>query len=133
MTEGIAAIDRLPGEAKCGGTAAESATCPTMDGTACMIGCMDRMPAIGDARAGWHATPANRTRRLGRLIRRAREAKGDSQEALAFHAGITTGTLQRLELGHSDPAWSTVRAVARALDLSLRELAAAVESAREGS
>ncbi|HLI31216.1 MAG TPA: helix-turn-helix transcriptional regulator [Solirubrobacteraceae bacterium] len=77
--------------------------------------------------------PGEPDKALGAVIRRAREAKGDSQEALAFHAGITTGTLQRLELGHSDPAWSTVRAVARALDLSLRELAAAVESAREGS
>jgi transcriptional regulator with XRE-family HTH domain len=76
--------------------------------------------------------PGQPDKALGAVIRRARLAKGASQEALAFHAGITTGTLQRLELGQSDPAWSTIRSVARALGLSLRELAAAVEAAGEG-
>lgn len=65
---------------------------------------------------------------LGRFLRRRREEQGLSQEAAAFHAGITTGTLARIELGQSDPAWSTVRAISGALELTLGELAQGVEA-----
>ena len=65
---------------------------------------------------------------LGVVLRKRREERGLSQEALAFHAGVTAGTLARLELGQSDPAWSTIRAVAKALNVSLHELATAVEA-----
>jgi len=73
-----------------------------------------------------HPDPA-----LGRFLRRQRERRGISQETAAFHAGITTGTLARIELGQSDPAWSTVRAISSALQLTLVELAEGVE-AEEG-
>jgi len=66
-------------------------------------------------------------RALARYLRRKREEVGASQENIAFHAGVTTGTLARLELGQSDPAWSTVRAIAAALEITLQELAAGVE------
>ena len=48
--------------------------------------------------------------------------------ALAVHAGVTAGTLARLELGQSDPSWSTICAVAKALDVRLREIVTAVET-----
>jgi XRE family transcriptional regulator, regulator of sulfur utilization len=71
---------------------------------------------------------ASEDKSLGVVFRRLREARGESQESLAYRAGITSGTLARLELGQSDPTWTTIRAVARALDVSLRDLGAAVEA-----
>jgi transcriptional regulator with XRE-family HTH domain len=71
---------------------------------------------------------SSRSEVLGAAVRQAREDRSLSRETLAFHAGITTGTLARLELGQSDPAWSTICAVAAALDITLAELGAAVEA-----
>jgi transcriptional regulator with XRE-family HTH domain len=67
---------------------------------------------------------------LGAVLRKLREERGLSQEALAVRAGTTAGTLARLELGQSDPSWSTICAVAEALDVRLREVIAAVEAQR---
>jgi transcriptional regulator with XRE-family HTH domain len=64
---------------------------------------------------------------LATVLRRLREESGETREALAFKAGITMGTLARVELGQADPAWSTVRAVAQALGVGLDHLGAAVE------
>lgn len=60
---------------------------------------------------------------LGQAIRRLREKRGATQEALAYEAGITTGTLSLIERGQSNPAWGTVKAITRALDTSMGELA----------
>jgi DNA-binding XRE family transcriptional regulator len=70
----------------------------------------------------------SRSKAVGDALRRAREQRGESRETVAFHAHMTPGTLARLELGHSDPAWSTVVAVTAALGLTLSELAAAIEA-----
>lgn len=64
---------------------------------------------------------------LGATVRELREARGVSREVLAVDAGLSTGTLARLELGKSDPPWSTLRAVSAALDMTVSELASAVE------
>ena len=66
---------------------------------------------------------------LAVVIRRMRQERGATQEALAYRAGLTTGTLARIELGQASPAWATVRGIADALDVTLVEIAAAVESA----
>lgn len=42
------------------------------------------------------------------LIRNARELRGLSQRALAERAGVEQSTIARIELGDSDPAYSTV-------------------------
>jgi transcriptional regulator with XRE-family HTH domain len=55
--------------------------------------------------------------------------RGATQEALAYRSGITTGSLARIELGQASPAWATVRQIAEALEVSLAELAVAVEAA----
>jgi transcriptional regulator with XRE-family HTH domain len=60
-----------------------------------------------------------------------REERGLSREALAFRSGVTTGSLARIELGQSSPAWATVREIAQALDVSIVELAVAVEKAEK--
>jgi transcriptional regulator with XRE-family HTH domain len=72
--------------------------------------------------------PANTDPALGAAVRRLREDRGLSMEALAYRAGITLNTITRLELAQSEPGWMTVRKVADALGVSLAELAAAIES-----
>jgi transcriptional regulator with XRE-family HTH domain len=64
---------------------------------------------------------------LADVIRRLREDRGITQEDLAHEAGVTTGTLSRIERGLANPAWTTVARIARALGVSLEELGAAVE------
>jgi transcriptional regulator with XRE-family HTH domain len=66
---------------------------------------------------------------LGRAIRQMREQRGLTQEELASAAGITFGTVNRLESAKSAPAWATVRALLNALDYSLADLAKAISTA----
>jgi transcriptional regulator with XRE-family HTH domain len=61
-----------------------------------------------------------------------RDRSGRTQEDVAFHAGITTGTLARIELAQSSPEWMTVRNIARALDIPLSELGAEIEVVERG-
>jgi transcriptional regulator with XRE-family HTH domain len=64
---------------------------------------------------------------LAAAIRRLREERDLTREALAFHASITTGSLSRIELAQSTPGWDTVRSLAKALDLTLVQLATEIE------
>jgi transcriptional regulator with XRE-family HTH domain len=64
---------------------------------------------------------------LGAAVRRLRERNGVTIEALAYQAGITTSPLARIELVQATPGWDTVRNIAKALGVSLVELAKAVE------
>ncbi|HST54487.1 MAG TPA: helix-turn-helix transcriptional regulator [Solirubrobacteraceae bacterium] len=74
-------------------------------------------------------TSANADPVLGAVLRRFREERGTTLEVVAFHAGVTYSTLGRIELGQANPTWMTVRRVARALDVTLLEIATAVERA----
>ncbi len=69
---------------------------------------------------------------LAATLRRLREERGITREALAFKTGITTGSLARIELGQSVPGWDTVRLLVKALDITLAELGKAVEGQSEG-
>lgn len=60
---------------------------------------------------------------LGAAIRQLREKRGATQEALAYEAGVTVGTLSLIERGKSNPAWGTVKGIANALGVSMGELA----------
>jgi transcriptional regulator with XRE-family HTH domain len=71
---------------------------------------------------------ANPDPALAAVIRRLREDRGLTREALAFHAGMTTGSLARIELAQSVPGWDTVRSITAALGVTLSELATAVEA-----
>jgi transcriptional regulator with XRE-family HTH domain len=67
-------------------------------------------------------------RALGEVLRKARKARGESQEAVGFRAGLTGGTVSRIERGGSPGVeWETVRAVARALELRLSDLGYEIE------
>jgi transcriptional regulator with XRE-family HTH domain len=59
-----------------------------------------------------------------------REDRDLTQEELASKAGMTFGTVSRLESAKSAPAWATVMQLIDALGVSLVELARAVEKAR---
>jgi XRE family transcriptional regulator, regulator of sulfur utilization len=59
---------------------------------------------------------------LGRAIRQLRDQRGVSQEALAYEAGVTSGTLSLIERGLSNPTWGTVKGIAAALNVSIADL-----------
>lgn len=67
---------------------------------------------------------------LAGALRHLREGRGVTQEEVAHRAGLTVTAVARVERGRTDPAWSTVRRIADALDMSLAELAVAVEAER---
>ena len=62
-------------------------------------------------------------------MKRLREEREITQEQLAFEAGITVSALSRIERGLNNPRWTTVRRIARALNVCLVELARAIEGA----
>ena len=66
---------------------------------------------------------------LGRAIRQLRERRGQTQEELASAAGVTFGTVNRLESAKSAPARATVRALLDALDCSLADLTKTIDAA----
>jgi transcriptional regulator with XRE-family HTH domain len=66
---------------------------------------------------------------LAALLKRLREERHVTQEQLAFDASITASALSRIERGLNSPGWGTVRRLAKALDVTLVEIAKAVERA----
>lgn len=69
---------------------------------------------------------------LGPELRRAREAAGLSQEALAFAAGLSRPYVSQLERDLKSPTLDTLFQLAAALGLPASELVARVERARAG-
>jgi transcriptional regulator with XRE-family HTH domain len=67
---------------------------------------------------------------VGEVLRAERERQNRSQESVAHDAGVTTGTLGRVERGNSDTSWSTVTRIADALGLSLEELGRRIDGQR---
>ena len=67
---------------------------------------------------------------LAQVIRSQREQRGITQENLAHQAGVTVASYARIERAESNPTWLTVTAIADALDISLKELGAAVDDLR---
>ncbi len=65
---------------------------------------------------------------LATAIRQLREDRGITQEDLAHEAGITTGTLSKIERGLANPSWTTVERIAGALGLKVAHLARTAES-----
>lgn len=72
---------------------------------------------------GRRAQPPDKA--LAAALRKLREDRGLTREAVAFKAGITTGSLARIELGQADPRWTTVKDVAKALGVTMREVVGA--------
>lgn len=69
---------------------------------------------------------------LAALLKRLREERAMTQEQLAFEAGVTASALSRIERGLNSPGWTTVKRIAKALDVSLAELTTALEQTGTG-
>ncbi len=67
---------------------------------------------------------------LAALLKQLREERDVTQEQLAFDAGITASALSRIERGLNSPGWMTLKRIVEALDVSLIELASALERTR---
>src|SRR5215207_8462056 len=80
----------------------------------------DALAAVRDAAQVRRVEPAWRRnpRRAGQRLRLLREAAGLNQQELAARSGLTHEEISRLELGHQMPLTGTVRAVARALEVT---------------
>jgi transcriptional regulator with XRE-family HTH domain len=64
---------------------------------------------------------------LGKVVRRLREEKGMTQEAVAHIAGIHPTWVSRLEGGTLNPTWGMVARVADVLEVKVSDLAKATE------
>jgi len=60
--------------------------------------------------------------KIGRVIKKAREAAGWTQAELAKQIGVTAGAIGQWEIGYSSLGRSTLMAVSKALDLPLEGL-----------
>ena len=74
--------------------------------------------------------PAQVDSALAATLRRMRIERGHTQEDLAHRAGLTVAAFARIERGHANPTWTTVKRIAAALEISLVTLAEAVERGR---
>lgn len=67
---------------------------------------------------------------LAAVLKRLREERKITQETLAYNAGLSVGTLGRIEVARTVPSWDSVCRIIAALNVSLSELAKAVEAER---
>jgi transcriptional regulator with XRE-family HTH domain len=65
---------------------------------------------------------------LARVLRRLRVEQGRSLESVARDADISYTTLARIEHEQTAPTWLTIRALARALGVTMAELGAAIDA-----
>jgi transcriptional regulator with XRE-family HTH domain len=65
---------------------------------------------------------------LASVLKRAREDREMTQEAVAWNAGVAVATLAKIENAQTAPSWDSVRRIIDALGVSLAELAAAIEA-----
>jgi transcriptional regulator with XRE-family HTH domain len=61
---------------------------------------------------------------IGNNARTIRLRRGESQEAVARRADISTGTLIRIEQGYNEPTIGTLTKIAAALEVPVAELLA---------
>lgn len=68
-------------------------------------------------------------RAFGKALRGFRKATKSTQDALASEAGLDRTYISLLELGQRSPTLDTMFALCQALNISLTEMAAAIEAA----
>ncbi len=64
---------------------------------------------------------------LGRALRELRTRAGITQKELATRASADDTYISQVETGHRDIRWSTITRLLMALDVSVADLAAAIE------
>lgn len=67
-------------------------------------------------------------RALAAVLRRLREQRGMTAEALAHESSLTISAYLRIEAAVSAPGWWTIRRIAEALGVSMQELGRLVEA-----
>lgn len=77
------------------------------------------------------SAPTQADAALAATFRRLRLERGETQEDLAHRAGLTVAAFARIERGHANPTWTTVRRIAAALEISLSVLGEQVEQAQK--
>ena len=70
---------------------------------------------------------------LGKALRKLRVAREMSQEAVSHAANLTLGAYGRIERSEVAPSWTTVKAIAKALGISMEELGAVVDGLGKSS
>jgi transcriptional regulator with XRE-family HTH domain len=68
---------------------------------------------------------------LGEQIKRIRTAKGLSQKEVLNASGLDKAQYSRIENGKTDPSFSTLEKIAKALGVSLSELFATTDEIKE--
>lgn len=68
---------------------------------------------------------------LGRAIRRLRKERDLSQEELGHLSEIHPTWISHIESGRTNPAWGTVRRIAKVLDVPLSEIVLLAERLAE--
>lgn len=71
--------------------------------------------------------------KFGHVIRRSREARGLSQEALADLAGVSRSFLSEVERGAASPSLDTMHKLAEALNESLSFLISQYERSNDAT
>jgi DNA-binding XRE family transcriptional regulator len=87
-----------------------------------------RRPVANGLQIARFSVPASCSQRAT-VIRDLRERRESSQEDIAHGAGLTLSSYARIERGQANPTWTTVANIARALGVSLTQLAETVERA----
>jgi DNA-binding XRE family transcriptional regulator len=72
-------------------------------------------------RAGWEVLTIGGVK-IGKNLRRVREERLMTQQELADAAGLGLSTVLRIENDRVEPRFSTIRKLAKALDVDAREL-----------
>lgn len=65
---------------------------------------------------------------FGQAVRELRKRKNNSQETLAFDAGLDRTYISLLELGQKSPTLDTIMAICNALGVGLAQVASRVEA-----
>lgn len=89
-----------------------------------VLACLDQQ---GTACHAAHVA-GSKDRALGGAVRQLRRDRGMTQEALAHTAGLALGTVTGVERATTAPDWATVRALAKALGVTMAELGAAIDA-----
>ena len=66
------------------------------------------------------------THHIGRIFRNRREEKRYTLEYTAELCGMSDRGLAKIELGDTDPKWSSVAAIAKVLEMDLGELSVCI-------
>lgn len=66
---------------------------------------------------------------FGQTLRTLRTARRITQDSLAYSAGLDRTFISLLELGQRGPSLTTMLALCRALDISLADMATAIDEA----